>query len=58
MHTVHPHTDRIFNILEFVNEYSMVLLAYCMLYFTKLINARDPVTNEIMILNEDHSFYV
>ena len=36
VHAVRPHADSIFNTLEFINEYSMVILAYIMLKWTNL----------------------
>ena len=42
VHNVHPHSESIFNKLEFVNEYLMVALAYTMLNFTKLSMIQDP----------------
>ena len=36
VHAVRPHADSIFNYLEFINEYSMVILAYIMLKWTNL----------------------
>ena len=42
VHNVHPHSESIFNMLEFVNEYLMVALAYIMLNFTKLSMIQDP----------------
>ena len=36
IHCVHPHSESIYNKLEFVNEYCMVLLAYAMLNFTQI----------------------
>ena len=42
VHNVHPHSESIFNKLEFVNEYLMVTLAYIMLNFTKLAKIQDP----------------
>ena len=41
-----PHVDSIFNTLEFVNEYSMVLLTYLMLNFVNLTSILDIVTKE------------
>ena len=43
-----PHTESIFNILEFVNEYLLIFLAYIMLSFTNLITVADPITGKPM----------
>ena len=37
IHNVHPHNDSIFNKLEIVNEYSMIVLAYLSLNFVNLV---------------------
>ena len=36
----------------------MVFLAYLMLNFTKLVNARDLVTNEVLIADPDQELYI
>ena len=41
IHNVHPHNDSIFNKLEFVNEYSMVALAYLSLNFVNMVHVWD-----------------
>ena len=44
IHTVRPHDQSIFNNLEFINEYSMLLLAYLMVYFTGVPDILNPQT--------------
>ncbi len=34
--------------LEFVNEYGLMLLAYLMINFTTIVAVRDAVTNELI----------
>ena len=41
IYDAHPHTESIFNRLEFVNEFLLILLGYIMLSFTNLIVAAD-----------------
>ena len=48
IHTVKPHTENLFNSLEFVNEYALMALAYLMINFTTVVAYRDPITNEIV----------
>ena len=45
IHTVHPHNDSVFNLLEFVNEYCMIALAYLMLKFVNLVQIWDYETH-------------
>ena len=42
IHEVKPHSDKIFNTLEYVNEYLMVALTYTMLNFANLVVIQDP----------------
>lgn len=56
IHLVHPHSESIFNKLEFINEYCMVALSYLMLNFVNLVQIwdyekRTPVPSS-PILNE------
>ena len=46
IHLVRPHQEPLFNRLEFINEYSLCLLAYCMLFFT---GGGTGAYNEFMI---------
>ena len=52
IHCVHPHSESIYNKLEFVNEYCMVLLAYAMLNFTQIGTIQDPETLEPMVMSD------
>ena len=55
MHKVHPHNDKIFNALEFVNEYIMIALTYIMLYFTNLVTIQDA-SNLSSFVPKDEEF--
>lgn len=52
IHSVRPHTESLFNILEFVNEYALMALAYLMINFTTIVTYRDPITHEVVPKNE------
>ena len=43
-----PHSEGIFNKLEFVNEFLLLFLGYMMISFTNLIVAADQVTGKPM----------
>ena len=36
IHQVRPHAETIFNMVEFVNEYSLIILGYAMLNYIRL----------------------
>ena len=46
VHYTKPHSESIYNKLEYLNEYCMVALAYIMLNFTKLLPIMNPTTNK------------
>lgn len=46
IHLVRPHNDSMYNKLEFINEYSMMGIAYCMINFSHVVSIQDPVTRE------------
>ena len=48
-----PHSESIYNKLEYLNEYCMVALAYIMLNFTKLIPIMNPMTNKPLPIDTD-----
>lgn len=56
MHDARPHNDSIFNILEFVNEYIMVALAYVMLNFTQLFQFISDVNEPGRQMQMDEQF--
>ena len=42
IHLARPHSEAIYNYLEFINEYCLMLLGYTMLNFTQVIAVMDP----------------
>ena len=46
IHNVRPHSENLFNRLEFINEYLMMGVAYCMINFANVVSIQDPVTHE------------
>ena len=48
IHITRPHDQSLFNILEFINEYSLLGLAYLMINFTTIPAYRDPKTNKVV----------
>ncbi len=52
IHSVKPHSESLFNTLEFVNEYALMALAYLLINFTTIVAHRDPITHEIVPKSE------
>ena len=59
VHSVHPHNDSIFNLLEFINEYAMVTLGYIMLNFAGIVSIQDPSDpNKVLPQNKQLNQYL
>lgn len=52
IHVTKPHEEGLFNVLEFVNEYALMAMAYLMINFTNIVALRDVKTNELIPSSE------
>ena len=52
IHITLPHKDNFFNMLEFVNEYALMMLAYLMINFTTIVSIRDSATGLLIPSSE------
>ena len=58
IHTVLPHNDSIYNMLEIVNEYSMILLAYLSLNFVNMVQLWNQETKAPMKQSIELNSYI